>query len=388
MRIRQRIRNRVSLLRSLPLAVILPALLLVGAGIAFIYSASSDFELLEQGMVEARDFHVRQAAFAILGFMLMLVVALLPARWLTTHWYAFLALGLLMLGAVLVFGRTVNGAKSWIMFGPFGLQPSELCKPLLIVALAGYLRYHQSVDSLGAFGACLGICGAFLLPIMLQPDLGTALVFMPVVAAMVWTAGGNRVYLGSLAAIGLSVIPAAYLTGMLKDHQMKRIDIYLSSLSGEVADRSGDGYQVMQSMTAVGSGGLTGEGFGAGTQSQLAFLPERHNDFIFAVISQETGLIGVAVFFAIMFFMITRIMRLGYDTREPFARLVVVGVATLFFAQAAINVGVVSGFIPVTGITLPLVSYGGSSLLSGFASLGLVSNVAIQPIRVMGKATF
>lgn len=378
----------MSLLRSLPLAVILPALLLVGAGIAFIYSASTDFEMLEQGTGAARDFHVRQAAFAVAGVMLMLFVALLPARWLTTHWYAFLVLALLMLGAVLVFGRTVNGAKSWIMFGPIGLQPSELCKPLLIVALAGYLRYHQSVDSLGAFGACVAICGAFLVPILMQPDLGTALVFMPVVAAMVWTAGGNRVYLGSLAAIGISVIPAAYLAGVLKDHQMKRIDIYLSSLSGEVADRSGDGYQVMQSMTAVGSGGLTGEGYGMGSQSQLAFLPERHNDFIFAVISQETGLVGVAAFFAILFFMITRVFRLGYGTREPFARLVIVGVATLFFAQAAINVGVVSGFIPVTGITLPLVSYGGSSLLSAFASLGLVCNVAIQPIRVMGKATF
>jgi rod shape determining protein RodA len=274
------------------------------------------------------------------------------------------------------------------MFGPIGLQPSELCKPLLVIAMAGYLRYHQSVDSPRAFLWCVVIAGAFLLPIMLQPDLGTALVFLPVVAAMVWTAGGNRLYLGSLAVIGLSVIPAAYLGGVLHDHQMKRIEIYLSSLGGEVADRSGDGYHIMQSMTAVGSGGVTGSGFGTGTQSQLGFLPERHNDFIFAVISQETGLLGVMAFLAVFFFMVTRILRIGYATREPFSRLVIVGVATLFFAQAAINVGVVSGFLPVTGITLPLVSYGGSSLLSGFVSLGLVCNIAMQPMRVMGKATF
>jgi rod shape determining protein RodA len=318
----------------------------------------------------------------------MLVVALLPPRILATHWYAWLLLGLALLGAVLVFGKTVNGAKSWIMFGPLGLQPSELCKPLLVLVLAGYLRFHQNVDSPAAFLWCVGIAGAFLVPILLQPDLGTALVFIPVVAAMVWTAGGNRVYLGSMAALGLSVIPLAYLGGLLKDHQMKRIEIYLSGLTGDIADRTGDGYHIMTSMTAVGSGGWTGEGFGMGSQSQLAFLPERHNDFIFAVISQEVGLIGVAVFAALFFFMCVRIMRIGYNTREPFSRLVVVGVASMFFAQAAINIGVVSGFLPVTGITLPLVSYGGSSLLSGFISLGLVSNIAMQPMRMMGKATF
>jgi rod shape determining protein RodA len=196
------------------------------------------------------------------------------------------------------------------------------------------------------------------------------------------------VYLGSLALVGLSVIPAAYLAGVLKEHQMKRIEVYLSSLSGEVADRSGDGYQILQSMTAIGSGGLTGQGYGMGTQSQLAFLPERHTDFIFSVVAEETGLLGVGAVLATIFFMVTRMLRVASGTREPFSRLVVVGVAAMFFAQAAINIGVVSGAVPVTGITLPLVSYGGSSLLSGFAALGLVCNVAMQPQRVMGKATF
>jgi rod shape determining protein RodA len=274
------------------------------------------------------------------------------------------------------------------MLGPFGLQPSELCKPLLVVALAGYLRYHKSIDTLGAFGACLLIAGAFLFPIMLQPDLGTAMVFIPVVGAMVWVAGGNRVYLASLGAAGVAVIPAAFVMGVLKDHQMKRIEVYLSGLSGDFADRTGDGYQIMQSMTAIGSGGFSGQGYGMGSQSQLAFLPERHNDFIFAVIAQETGLIGVMVFLGLLFFMITRILRVADKTRDPFSRLVVVGVAAIFFAQAAINVAVVSGALPVTGITLPMVSYGGSSLLSGFAALGLVCNIAVQPVRVMGKATF
>lgn len=388
MRIAGKVKNKASLLRALPLGVLIPALMLCGVGIAFIYSATTDFEMLNEGLGRASAFHVRQAGFVFIGLLMMLFIALLPPRWLSTHWYAWMALGMILLGAVLIFGRTVNGARSWIMIGPFGLQPSELCKPLIVVALAGYLRYHQRIDSLRAFFWCLAIAGAFLVPIMLQPDLGTTMVFIPVVAAMIWVAGGNKIYLGSLALAGVSVVPAAFLFGVLKEHQMKRIEIYLSGLTGEVADRTGDGYQILQSMTAIGSGGFSGEGFGMGTQSQLAFLPERHNDFIFAVIAQETGLLGVAAFLATLFFMITRILRVSLLTRDPFSRLVVVGVAAMFFAQASINIGVVSGVLPVTGITLPLVSYGGSSLLSGFAALGLVCNVAIQPVRTMGKATF
>lgn len=388
MRVAGRVKQRASLLRALPMGVVVPALLVCGVGIAFIYSATTDFEMLNEGLAQPSALHLRQFGFVIVGLLVMLCIALLPPRWISTHWYAWMAMGMVMLGAVLVFGRVVNGAKSWIMIGPFGLQPSELCKPLIIVALAGYLRYHQSIDSMRAFFWCLAIAGAFLVPIMMQPDLGTTMVFIPVVGAMIWVAGGNRIYLGSLAMVGVSVIPAAYLCGLLKEHQMKRIEIYISGLSGEVADRTGDGYQIMQSMTAIGSGGFSGEGFGMGTQSQLAFLPERHNDFIFAVIAQETGLLGVGVFFGVLFFMITRILRVADVTRDPFSRLVVIGVAAMFFSQAAINIGVVSGVLPVTGITLPLVSYGGSSLLSGFAALGLVCNIAIQPVRTMGKATF
>ncbi len=388
MRSRLDIRRRVSLLRLLPPGVVIPALLLCALGITFIYSATNDFERVAEGLAQPASYHLKQIQFGLIGLLLMIVVALLPQRWLSGAWPIWLGAGVCMLLAVLVIGRTVNGAKSWIIVGPVSLQPSELCKPLIVVALAGYLRYHKRVDSFGALVACLFIAGAFLVPILLQPDLGSALVFIPVVAAMIWVAGGNRVYMGTLGAAGLSVIPLAYLAGVLKDHQIKRIDIYLSSLSGEVADRTGDGYQILQSMTAIGSGGVTGQGFGTGIQSQFAFLPERHNDFIFAIYAQETGLVGVAIYLLLMFVLITRVLAVGRATREPFARLLVIGVAALFFSQAFINIGVVSGVLPVTGITLPLMSYGGSSLLSAFLALGLVCNVAIQPARVMGKATF
>ncbi|MCC6464069.1 MAG: rod shape-determining protein RodA [Planctomycetes bacterium] len=387
MRLPDQLKKKVSLLRLLPPGIILPALLMTLLGVAFIYSATTDFELLAEGMRPAGQLHLRQVAYAVAGLALMVGVALLPPRWLSAGWYVWLGIGLLMLLSVFVFGRTVNGAKSWIQIGPVNLQPSEFCKPLLVVALAGYLRYHQSVDSFRAFAWCLVIAGTFLLPILMQPDLGTAMVFIPVMAGMIWVAGGNLVYLGTLGTLALSAIPVAFLSGMLKHHQMKRIEIYLSGLTGDVADRTGDGYQILQSMTAIGNGGFSGQGYGMGSQSQLSFLPERHTDFIFSVVAEETGLLGAAVFLLLLFVLVTRIMAVGKATREPFARLVCVGVATLFFAQAAINLGVVSGMLPVTGITLPLVSYGGSSLLAAYAALGLVANVAIQPQRVMGKVT-
>jgi rod shape determining protein RodA len=145
---------------------------------------------------------------------------------------------------------------------------------------------------------------------------------------------------------------------------------------------------MLQSMTAIGSGGFSGKGFGEGTQSQLAFLPERHTDFIFSVFAEETGLIGVSIFLLIYFVMLERMLAIARNTREPFGRLLVVGIATMFFAQLVINVGMACGIMPITGLTLPFVSYGGSSLLASCVSLGLVANIAVQPQRVMGSDVF
>jgi len=388
MRVGSGIVQRVSLLRSLPLGVVLPALLLAMTGLAFIYSASTDFELAESSIGSGGAFHARQAVYLLAGVGLMVATALAPQRWFSGGWPYWLGLGVLMLVAVAVFGKTINGAKSWIILGPFALQPSELCKPLLCITLAGFLRFHRHIDSLRALLACIAITSAFFLPILLQPDFGTAMVFVPMVGAMVWVAGGNRIYMGILAALGVAAFPAAYMCGVLKPHQVKRIDVFISAMTGDVMDKTGDGYHMMQSMTAIGSGGLLGKGYGEGTQSQLAFLPERHTDFIFAVYSEETGLLGVVVFLAVFFLLLERMLSVARNTREPFSRLLVVGIAAMFFAQAFINVGMACGIMPITGLTLPLVSYGGSSLLTSFFSLGLVANVAVQPQRVMGKATF
>lgn len=388
MRLKTRFAERMSLLRALPWGVVLPAIALSLLGIAFIYSASTDFELSESSLAISGAYHVKQAGYLVAGVAAMLALALCPQRWLSNGWPVMLGVGLCMLVAVLAFGKTINGAKSWIMIGPFALQPSEFCKPLICVAIAGYFRFHRHIDSALAFSACVALSLVYFIPIMMQPDFGTSMVFIPMIGAMFWVAGGNRIYMVSLASLGVAALPAAYILGLLKPHQVKRIDVYLGSLSGQVVDRTGDGYQIMQSLTAIGSGGVAGKGFGEGTQSQLAFLPERHTDFIFSVYAEETGLLGVAVFLAIYFVMLARMLGIARNTREPFGRLLVVGVATMFFSQLFINVGVACGIIPLTGLTLPFMSYGGSSLLASFVGIGLVCNVAVQPQRVMGGEVF
>lgn len=388
MRLRAKIGQRASLLRALPWGVAVPALLLSLLGVAFIYSASTDFALAESSMTVPTAFHMKQTGYLVAGLALMLALALCPQRWISNGWPIWLGLGLSMLVAVLVFGKTINGARSWIMLGPFALQPSEFCKPLICVAIAGYFRFHRHIDSAAAFAACIALSLVYFVPIMLQPDFGTSMVFIPMIGAMFWVAGGHRGYMVSLAGIGAAALPSAYLMGILKPHQVKRIDVYLGSLSGQVVDRTGDGYQILQSLTAIGSGGFSGKGYGEGTQSQLAFLPERHTDFIFAVYAEETGLLGVALFLLVYFVMLERMVAIARNTREPFGRLLVVGVTTMFFSQLFINVGAACGVIPLTGLTLPFMSYGGSSLLASFMSLGLVANIAVQPQRVMGSETF
>lgn len=388
MRLRARIAERASLLRALPWGVAAPALMLSLLGVAFIYSASTDFAFAESSMAVSAAYHAKQAGYLVAGVALMLALTLCPQRWIANGWPLWLGLGLCMLVAVLVFGKTINGARSWIMLGPFALQPSEFCKPLICVAIAGYFRFHRHIDSAAAFAACIALSLVYFVPIMLQPDFGTSMVFIPMIGAMFWVAGGHRGYMVSLAGIGAAALPSAYLLGVLKPHQVKRIDVYLGSLSGQVVDRTGDGYQILQSLTAIGSGGFSGKGFGEGTQSQLAFLPERHTDFIFAVYAEETGLAGVALFLLVYFVMLERMIAIARNTREPFGRLLVVGVTTMFFSQIVINVGAACGVIPLTGLTLPFMSYGGSSLLASFVSLGLVANIAVQPQRVMGSETF
>ncbi len=388
MRIRAKIAERVSLLRALPWGVVAPALLLALIGLAFVYSASTDFDLAESSLSTGSRYHVKQAVYLFAGLTLMVAIALCPQRWFAGGWPFWLGLGLAMLVAVLVFGKVINGAKSWIMFGPFALQPSEFCKPLICIALAGYLRFHRHIDSAAAFVACIVLTSLFFFPILMQPDFGTAMVFVPMVGSMFWVAGGNRLYMYSLAGFGAALFPSAYMLGLLKPHQVKRIDVFLSSLSGDVMDKTGDGYQMLQSMTAIGSGGVLGKGFGEGTQSQLAFLPERHTDFIFSVFAEETGLIGVTLFLLVYFVMLERMIAIARNTREPFGRLLVVGIAAMFFAQLCINVGMACGVMPITGLTLPFVSYGGSSLLASCVCLGLVANIAVQPQRVMGSDVF
>lgn len=277
---------------------------------------------------------------------------------------------LFVLFSVLFLGRTVNGTAGWISFGFFQVQPVEISKVILIVFLASFIAQKKS-----ELGEWARIIASFILSIILiflvlkQPDLGSSLVLGAIWMSMILASGLHFKHFFVLFLLGTMLILGSW--SVLADYQKDRIDTFLHP----ELDPRGSGYNVLQAIVAVGSGGITGKGIGNGSQSQLNFLPEKHTDFIFAVISEELGLVGG--FFVVMVYGVTlyRIKRIGELASDNFGYLVSVGVFTMFFTQIVINIGMNIGLMPVTGIPAPFLSYGGSSLVATFFAIGLLLNV-------------
>jgi rod shape determining protein RodA len=275
----------------------------------------------------------------------------------------------LMLLVTFALGATIRGSTRWIMIGGFQLQGGELAKPLLALAFAHFLEKYPP-NSLRHLLLHLALS---LLPIMLifrQPDLGTALVVASIWLAELFVAGIPLwiVGLGGVSFLGL----LQYLSHILHGYQLRRLETFLDPYQ----DPTGSGYNVIQSMIAIGSGGIWGKGLGHGTQSHLAFLPERHTDFAFASIAEELGLFGSLAMLAVLGGLLLRLLHLATRARDMRARLIVVGVAAALLFQTGVNMGMNLGVAPVTGVTLPLISYGGSSILAISLMLGLVISVA------------
>ncbi|MCK6438617.1 MAG: rod shape-determining protein RodA [Planctomycetes bacterium] len=360
---------------QLPFGLLGTAGALVAIGLAFIASASAG----EGGFVS------RQTIFLAAGAFLMLLIAFTDYRKLVPfYWVAYLG-GIALLVACMLFGKTVNGAKSWFMIGGFGIQVSEFCKLAYIITLAGFLRYRRNTESLIHMGAILGLTAVMLGFILLQPDFGTAMTFIPVFFALMWCSGARAKFLIPMILAGAMLMPAAYLTGLFRPHQMARINTYLASLTGGPLDQAGDGYHITMSMNAIGSGGFFGKGYSDGSIGQLDYLPERHTDFIFSVIAEELGFMGSLLITALYLTFLVFCLMVAGRTKEPFGRALAVGVATMFFAQFVINVGMTCGAMPVTGIPLPFISYGGSSLITSLLALGMVVSVHLHPSHVLGR---
>jgi rod shape determining protein RodA len=346
---------------------VLLALVLIQSliGVFFIYSSSHFL---------AGGYYVRQLVWIGVSLVVLVFVLAVDYKFFVSLAPYFYGLVVAVLAATLVFARFVAGTKSWITLGLMQLQPSEPAKIVMILVFARYFADHRSgtIGPSRTLGALL-VAGLPLLLIILQPDLGTATTFVAIVGGALILAGLRRKTIALFVVLAL----AAGIGGWnlaLKDYQKRRV----ITLVNPRGDPRGSGYQVIQSKIAIGSGGFSGTGFMKGTQSQLRFLPARHTDFIFSVIGEEAGFVGVFVVLALYLALLAR-MFLSVSKARDRAGVYIIFTASLLIAfQFLVNIMMVIGLFPVVGITLPFLSYGGSSLLTSFVACGLVLNVKMR----------
>jgi rod shape determining protein RodA len=357
-------------------AFVLLVMLIGMIGVGMLYSAAEG---------SWNPWAIRHASRFMLGVGVMLVVALFPPRfWMGLAYPAYLgALGLLVM--VELNGTLAMGAQRWLDIGPLRLQPSEIMKIALVLALARY--YHDlepdRVSSLGGLMLPAVMIGAPMALILRQPDLGTALLLAATGAAIVFLAGLSwRVILTA----GAAAIPAAiaFFSYGLKPYQRERIMTFLNP----EADPLGAGYHIQQSRIALGSGGFTGKGFMEGSQSQNEFLPEKQTDFIFTMLGEEFGFIGGLVVLALYLLVLANCVMIASSCKSIFLRLMVMGIATTFSLYVLINTAMVMGMVPVVGVPLPMISYGGTVMLAVLAGLGLILGAHVhrnaEPARLAG----
>ncbi len=352
--------------------LLLVALLLVLLGGVMIYSSyEATLPPGERDLWDNRVF--RQMILAVAGLLLCALAAALDyGVWISLHRWVYL-LTIAILGFTLALGRTSLGAQRWLGFQAFEFQPSELCKILTILVLARHLgRDDEDLDSVGPFLVSALLLAPPVVLIYLQPDFGTALVLVLTWLGMAFLAGVRWRHMLLLASAGLILAPVAWfrLQGYMRD----RIAMFL--LPGY--DPSGASYNVTQALISIGSGGWWGKGFLRGTQSQLHFLRVRHTDFVFSVLAEELGFIGASLSLVMFAFLILRLVRIATLARDAYGRLIVAGVATMLLSQTLINLGMNANLLPVTGLPLPLVSYGGSSLTTTLLALGLAQSVVMR----------
>jgi len=318
----------------------------------------------------------RQLSSVGIGLVALLVVVSVDYRILVRVAPAFYVMGVALLVAVFVLGRTVSGARRWIQVGPVTLQPSELFKLIFVLMLAWALASPRGEPlSRGTVVGSLALMGMPFLLVVRQPDLGTALVLIPVMTAVLVGVGVRLRVLGALALAGLAALPLGWFA--LKPYQQDRLLVYLDPFR----DPLGTAYNVIQAKIAIGSGQLLGKGVSGATQSRLAFLPERHTDFIFAVFAEMWGFIGCLVLIVAYSLLVLRGFEIAASTREPRGRVLALGVTAVFAAQTLINLGMVTGLLPVVGIPLPLMSYGGSSMVASLMGLGLLLSIRMRQFR-------
>lgn len=361
--------------RYFDVPMFMAAAALVGLGIALIYSASYPTEA-ELGNWESPV--TRQILYGLVGLVLMVVVAAVDYRTYGNFAPTLYAVVLSLLVIVLASGRLTYGAKRWIDLIVFPLQPSEVAKPLLAIVVAKFLADRQEeVKSSGVFAGSLLLLALPMALVYLQPDLGTAAVFSAVWLGMAIMSGMSIKHLGGLVLLIILGAPLAYKF-LMHPYMQERLWTYFNPS----ADPLGAGYNILQSEISVGSGGLLGRGFMNGTQTQLHFLRIQKTDFIFSVLGEELGFVGAVLLFSLFVILLFRGLRTVVLAQDLFGRLLATGIVMVILMQAFINVGANIRLLPVTGVPLPFISYGGSSLISFLFSLGVLQSIIMRHRRL------
>lgn len=345
----------MNILKIINLPISLVSFFLISFGILVIYSSSVDLA-------------VQQIVFTVLGAVIFLLISntdLKTFKNLTKPLYIII---FILLVAVLIVGIETRGSLRWIPLGIFNIQPSEFAKPVLILFLAKF--WSENAPSVINIFKSLLWSAPIILLIFKQPDLGSALTVGAIWLGMLFAARISLKKIAVLLLIFLSIIPIGWF--FLHGYQQDRITSFLSPES----DPLGKGYNVIQSTIAVGSGEFLGRGLGRGTQSRLQFLPEFRTDFIFASIAEEMGFVGSLLILGLYLYLLSYLLRAAYGVNNSFSYLVIIGVFSMFLFQVFVNIGMNVGILPITGITLPLLSYGGSSLVATLLSLGMVASSA------------
>jgi len=361
--------------RYFDLQLFLYVLLLIGYGVVMGYSASFNEPIAAGTLAQT----TKTLIWAGIGLTIFFVAASVDYHWLQTLTVPIYVTVLGLLTLTTLVGSNLFGAQMSVTVAGLDFQFSEVSKVLMIVVLASYLAGRR--ERIGRLSSIVGAALLMAIPTLLvfgQPDLGTALVFVAILVGMLFMAGASLGWMGLLA--GAVVAAAPVVVGMLREYQRQRLFCFLDP----AIDPQGACYQLVQSLNAVGSGGILGQGLTAGRQNQLGYLPVQSTDFIFTVVAEELGFVGGLVLLALFALLLWRILAIAWSARDALGRMVAAGLASMLLFQLLVNVGMVTGIMPVTGIPLPFITYGGSSLISLLFGLGILESVRMRS----RKATF
>lgn len=348
--------------------ILVPVLFLAVSGLIIVYSASA--HLADMSHTDAYFYLKRQGLFMLVGLCIMIFLKQIPPEDLTKWVIPLLGTSLILLLLVLVLGRTSKGAARWLHIGGFSFQPSELAKLALAVTMAySMAKKGGAMETFSrGFLPHILLAGVFMVLVVFQRDLGAAVIILLWVLTMLFVGGTKVRYLAGLL---VPVIPAVVLLILLEPYRLRRIFAYLDPWE----DPQGKGFQIIHSFLAFGSGGLTGVGLGESKQ-KLLYLPEAHTDFVLSIVGEETGLLGVAVILLAFAILIMRGIKVALRARDLYSTYLTLGLISFLGIQVVINMAVVLGLVPTKGLALPLMSYGGSSLIMNFATIGILLSIS------------